>query len=154
MGGDLVQERNKPNIKMLIAPTSPGLILIHPHALWHLGSIYMLARGNNHAFITTMGIDCHCWWCPQSHSPFILHQQSVSYHFNKCSVSSPWQSLTTSHFPSSLLWVLLEVLCMTPAAHIEWPCGETFNQFTHHISEWHNQLFGAFGFFLTMDCQI
>lgn len=116
MGGDLVQERNKPNTKMLIAPTSPGLILIHPHALWHLGSIYMLARGNNHAFITTMGIDCHCWWCPQSHSPFILHQQCVSYHFNKCSVSSPWQSLTTSHFPSSeyslkfYAWPLLHTL--------------------------------------------
>jgi hypothetical protein len=33
-----------------------------------------------------------------------------------------------------------------PAARIEWPCGERFRQFTDHIVERHDQLYGAFGF--------
>ena len=33
-----------------------------------------------------------------------------------------------------------------PAARVEWPRGETFNQFTHHIVDRHDRLFGAFGF--------
>ena len=141
---------------------------------------YMLARGNDRAFITTMGIDVTTF-------EYLLNQ-GFAETWNTTPIPRNDISLTalprtdrrsldaagalglTLHYlastmrelslqqifgliPSTVtrylsfsLRILLEVLRETPAARIEWPRGETFNQFTHHITERHDQLLGAFGF--------
>ena len=141
---------------------------------------HMHARGNDHAFITTMGIDVATFehvlnegfaemWntsaiphndislvalpCIDRHSLDAAGALGLTLHY----LASTMRELslqqifglipsTVSCYLSFSLQILLEVLCKIPAAHIEWPRGETFNHFTHHIIEWHNHLFGTFGF--------
>jgi hypothetical protein len=53
---------------------------------------------------------------------------------------------TVSRYLSFSRQILLTVLHKIPAARIEWPRDETFNEFTRHIVERHHRLFSVFGF--------
>ena len=140
----------------------------------------MHARGNDHAFITTMGIDVATFehvlnegfaemWnmtaIPRNDISLValprIDRRSLdaagalglTLHY----LASTMRELslqqifglipsTVSRYLSFSLQILLNVLRKIPAAHIEWPRGETFNHFTNHIVERHSLLFGAFGF--------
>ncbi len=141
---------------------------------------HMHARGNDRAFITTMGIDVTTF-------EYILDQgfaetwDSTPIPRNDISLNalpridrrsldaagalglvlhylaSTMRELslqqifglipsTVTRYLSFSLQIILMVLRKIPAARIEWPRGETFNDFTDRIVERHDRLFGAFGF--------
>ena len=129
----------------------------------------MCARGNDHAFITTMGIDVatfshlldqgfaetwdstpiprndvslgafpHIDWRSLDAAGalgLVLHYLASTMH--KLSLQQIFGLIptTVSRYLSFSLQILLTVLRKIPTARIEWPCGETFDCFTHHIVE-------------------
>ena len=132
----------------------------------------MHARGNDHAFITTMGMNAMTFeyilnqgfaetWntTPIPHDDISFTALPCTDH---CSLDAAGALGLTLHYLASMmqelslqqmfglipltvtcylsfsLRILLEVLCDIPAAHTEWPCGKTFIQFTHHITEQHD----------------
>ena len=141
---------------------------------------HMHARGNDHAFITTMGVDVATFkhllnqgfaemWdskpIPRNDvSPngrtfinrrsldaagalgLVLHYLASTMHEQSLQQIFGLIPTTVTRYLSFSLQILSSTLRKIPAARIEWPHGETFNQFTHHIVERHNRLFGAFGF--------
>ena len=141
---------------------------------------YMYARGNDRAFITTMGIDVATFqhilnegfaemWntaaIPRDdislvalpridrHSLDAAGALRLTLHYlasTMCGLSLQQifglVPTTVSRYLAFSLQILLGVLRKISAARIEWPHGETFNHFTHHIVERHNRLFGTFGF--------
>jgi hypothetical protein len=167
------QQRNMHRTYLTCSDLNPSPCIGTPWQLMH-------ARGNDCAFITTMGINVATFeyilaqgfaeaWnstpiprnnvsltsipCVDRRSldaagalGLILHYLTSTMHEISLQQIFGLIPSTVTQYLSFSHQILLQVLRKVLSAHIEWPRGETFDHFTHHIVERHDQLLGTFSF--------